>query len=274
MNNLIQNKKKENSKFYGIIYEILITRGDIMIKLSELPHGIQVPLHNKTYEMPRHQIQKPYKHSLDGKWPDYQLMTTIERTGDISQNLDIYVIRLLRLKSGNQKDVVVGYLYFSYNEVKKESLFYGLKVRDSFRNKGISNYLIARWTEICINNDIENLYTISKQRKPILIYSLKKISFELKDTSLYNQGHNIIVCKNIFNNKKGFYFENGKDREAFVTSTINKETPHFIIPIMSDKYEQIATLLLENPYFAQDLDMISCFSDETIETFPDTIRKK
>ncbi|MBQ9319105.1 MAG: hypothetical protein IJR82_05685 [Bacilli bacterium] len=245
-----------------------------MIKLSELQYGIEIPLHDKVYEMSRQQPNKPYRHSLDGKWPDYQLMTTIEKTRDKEQNLDIYVIRLLRLKNGNQKDEIVGFLYFSYDKTEKKSAFYGIKVRDSFRNKGISNYFIARWADICIQNDVENLYTISKQRKPILIYSLKKISFELEDTSLYNQGHNIVVCKNVFNNKKGLYFENDNDRQAFASSTINKETPHFIIPKLSDKYEQLATLLLENPYFAQDLNLISNFSEETIETFPDTIRKK
>lgn len=245
-----------------------------MIKLSELQYGIQVPLHDNVYTMTRQQINKPYRHSLDGKWPDYQLMTIIEKTRDIEQNLDLYFIKLYRLKSSNQKDEIVGFLYFSWNKEEKKSAFYGIKVRDSFRNKGISNYLIARWADICIQNDVENLYTISKQRKPILIYSLKKISFELEDTNLYNQGHNVVMCKNVFNNKKGLYFENDDDRQAFASSTINKETPHFIIPKLSDKYEQLATLLLENPYFAQDLNLISHFSEETIEIFPDTIRKK
>ena len=142
----------------------------------------------------------------------------------------IYIIRLNKISHGNRKDLVVGYLYFSIDELKKSSSFYGVKTRSSYRGKGILNYLVSRWIEICLNNGIENLCTISKQRKPILLYSLKKMSFELKDLNLYNQGHNVYICRDKMRGNKVLFFDSSEDSKSFAESTINKETPHIIIP--------------------------------------------
>ena len=166
----------------------------------------------------------------------------------------------------------MGYLYFSYDELKKSSAFFGAQTRSSYRGKGILKYLVSRWIEICLNNDIENLCTISKQRKPILLYSLKQMSFELEDLNLYNQGHNVYICRDKIGGDKVLLFDSREDSELFASSTINKKTPHIIIPEMSDRYEFLARLLLENPYFAEDLDMADKISKETVESFPDRIR--
>lgn len=243
-----------------------------MLKLSDLLYSVEIPLQTTVYQMPPFETRKNYKNSPDGSWPDYELITTIERTRDISQGIDLYFIRLVRIKGGNKKNQVVGYLYFSYDEIEKKSAFYGVKVRSSFRNRGISKFLIARWIETTINNDVEKLYTISRQRKPIFIYSLKQLSFELEDPSLYYQGHDIIICKDSTNDKKVLFFENAEEGEAFAKGTINKETPHIIIQSLSDKYEELARVLLENPYFAKNIEIAYQDSMETIETFPAKIR--
>lgn len=241
-----------------------------MIKLSELQYNVQVPLQEKVYNMPS--LANNSKNS-GVSFPDYELITTIEKTRDFSRQVDFYFIKFNRIGHGNRNDRVVGYLYFTYDESKKSSAFYGAKTRSSYRGKGILNYLISRWIEICLCNGVEDLYTTSKQRKPIFIYSLEKMSFEIKDLSLYDQGHNVYICRDVITNQKVLCFDNKEDGELFASSTINKETPHIIIPEMSDRYEFLARLLLENPYYAEDLDIADKISRETVESFPDRIRR-
>lgn len=243
-----------------------------MIKLTEMPYNVAIPLHDEVYNMPALEPRKNYMHSEDGSWPDYQLRTVIVKTRDV--NIDKYDIKLLRLPRGNRNPLVVGNMYFNYDPNKKESAFYGVIVKSSLRGKGISNYLISRWIEICLQNGVESLCTIDKQRKPILLYSLKKMSFELKDTSLYEQGHNIVICKDGISGKKVFYFENDLDEEIFSSSAINKETPHIIISKISDRYSVIDKVVLSEPYSALDLSVAEGISKVTIESFPDRIRNK
>lgn len=248
-----------------------------MLKLSTLPYGIQIPLDDKKYQMTNlnsFDLQNKCRKTEDGSWPDYILSTTIERTRDIENGMDLYFIRLIRENIYKTKKPVFGYMFFSYDEKESKSVFYGGKTASRVRNKGILNYLLSRWIEVCVANSIENLYTISKQRKPILIYSLKKLSFELNDKKLYETGHNIIICKNVFNGEKALYFENLEDRCLFEKSTINRETKHLIIPDMRSNFERITSIVLEKPYFIQDLDVATRISSETIETFPVRIRKK
>ena len=155
----------------------------------------------------------------------------------------------------------------------KKSSFVGVKTDKRIRNGGFSNYLISKWIEICLANDIEDLCTTQGQRKPVPIYSLKKMTFELGDTSLYGAGHNIYICKNMYTGQKALYFENREDRLAFESSKINKETPHLILQSMAQEFEKITSVVLENPYFVQNLDKASNLSIETIEAFPDKLRK-
>lgn len=242
-----------------------------MKRFTEIPYNIEIPLHTMTYSMPVLSDTKKGVY-LEETCSDYQLMTFIVKTRDV--DIDKYDIRLIRLSRGNRKPLVVGNMYFSCDLDKKESYFYGVMVRSSYRNKGISNYLISRWIEICLQNDIENLYTIRKQRKPILLYSLKKLSFELEDQSLYNQGHNIIVCKDNTTGEKAFYFEDGLDEDIFTSSTINIETPHKIIPEIDSRYSVLDEVVLGHSYFAQDLDIADTLSKETIGSFPERISRK
>ena len=242
-----------------------------MIRFTEIPYNIEIPLHTTAYSMPVLYDMKKEVYPED-VCLDYQLMTCIVKTRDV--DVDKYDIRLIRLSKGNRKPLVVGNMYFSCDLDKKESYFYGVMVRSSYRNKGISNYLISRWIEICLQNGIENLYTIRKQRKPILLYSLKKLSFELEDQSLYNQGHNIIVCKDNTTGEKVFYFEDKLDEEVFISSAIYMRTPHKIIPEISSGYSVLDRIILSEPYIAQDLVVANKSSEEIIESFPNRISKR
>lgn len=245
-----------------------------MIKLSELPYGIEVPLDKRKLIMPNPNNENPKnkcKDTADGKWPDYQLLTLIEKTRDKHKNCDVYFIKIRRLNKSVHP--VLAYMYFLYELETKKSSFVGVKTDKRIRNGGFSNYLISKWIEICLANDIEDLCTTQGQRKPVPIYSLKKMTFELGDTSLYGAGHNIYICKNMYTGQKALYFENREDRLAFESSKINKETPHLILQSMAQEFEKITSVVLENPYFVQNLDKASNLSIETIEAFPDKLRK-
>ena len=58
-----------------------------MLKLSDLLYSVEIPLQTTVYQMPPFETRKNYKNSPDGSWPDYELITTIERTRDISQGI-------------------------------------------------------------------------------------------------------------------------------------------------------------------------------------------
>lgn len=245
-----------------------------MIKLRELPYGIEIPLDDKNLTMPNPNNQNPKnkcKYTIDGKWPDYQLITLIEKTRDTSNNHDVYSIKIRRLNKSVH--LVLAYIYFLYDEKAKKSSFIGVKTDHRIRNSGFSNYLISKWIDLCLANDVEELCTTQGQRKPVPIYSLKKMTFELEDKSLYEKGHNIYICKHMKTGQKALYFEDREDRLTFESSKINKETPHLILPSMVPAFEQITPVILENPYFVQNLDKASNLSAETIEVFPDKLRK-
>ena len=164
-------------------------------------------------------------------------------------------------------------MYFTHELGSKQASFIGVKTDNRIRKSGFSSYLISKWIELCLANDIEDLCTTQGQRKPIPIYSLKKLTFELGDKKLYGEGHNIYICKHMKTGQKALYFENYDDRRAFEDSKINKETPHLILPRMVPAFEQITPVVLENPYFVQDIDEAANLSAENIELFPDKIRK-
>lgn len=245
-----------------------------MIKLSELPYGIEIPLDDRKLTMPNPNNEQPKnkcKNTADGKWPDYELITLIEKTRDKSKNCDIYSIKIRRLNKSVHR--VLAYMYFTHELGSKKASFIGVKTDNRIRKSGFSSYLISKWIELCLANDIEDLCTTQGQRKPIPIYSLKKMTFELGDKNLYGKGHNIYICKHIKTGQKALYFENYEDRRAFEASKINKETPHIILPKMVPAFEQITPVVLENPYFVQNVDEASNLSAENIELFPDKIRK-
>ena len=246
-----------------------------MIKLSELPYNVEVPLDTRDLTMPNPNNAQPKnkcKQTADGEWPDYKLITVVEKTRDIGNSHDVYSIKIRRLNKSTHP--VLAYMYFLYDKEAKKASFVGVRTDQRIRNSGFSSYLISKWIELSLANDVEELCTTHGQRKPVPIYSLKKMTFELGDKSLYETGHNIYICRHMKTGQKALYFENRDDRLAFEESKINKETPHLILPSMVPAFEQITPILLENPYFAQDIGAASKMSIETVETFPDKIRNK
>ena len=72
-----------------------------------------------------------------------------------------------------------GYIYFYLNRELKMSKFIGLYIKPEFRGKGLASLLLASWIQFCLNYNFEILSTIKHQRKPFLLYLLKKYQFEI-----------------------------------------------------------------------------------------------
>lgn len=195
-----------------------------MIDLTKLEYGKEIPL---GYDYNIRNINNDINHGGRFKgmiWPDIDMVVTIEKTRD--ENIDRYFIRLRNPLERHTKRQY-GYMYFDLDLENRKSSFYGTKTAKSFRNMGVSTLLISTWIKLCIDNGIEDLQTISTQNKPILLYSLKKFSFELLDITKYNEGSNIYICD--INNERYMLFENNEQASLFEDGTINRETKHKII---------------------------------------------
>ena len=64
-----------------------------MINLSHLKYGVQLPLEDTIYVMKRPKSTMTKAHRDGNVLPDYQLLTTIEKTRDYKQEIDKYFIK-------------------------------------------------------------------------------------------------------------------------------------------------------------------------------------
>ena len=90
----------------------------------------------------------------------------------------------------------MGYIYFYLNSAVKISSYIGTYVKPEYRSTGLASLLTAYWIKICLDEGYEFLTTNKKQRKPYLLYILKKCYFEIDDTKKYHLSkHTIHICK-------------------------------------------------------------------------------
>ena len=190
----------------------------------------------------------------------------------ITKTKDRKVYRyFIKLNCATQRKLLFGFMYFTYDEENKSSAFYGVRVNDKYRNMGISDFLISNWIDFCLQNGVETLYTIDKQRKPLLIYSLKKQSFELEKSGLYIKEKGILICNKKDGGMKALCFPDDESEREFRESSINKTTPHLIIPEITSEYEPIEIVLLNHAYYAKDLDKAYRVSRQTIDGFQEKL---
>jgi len=83
--------------------------------------------------------------------------------------IDCYLIK----SNGDSK--LLGYTYFRISPNGDFSSYIGTYVNSDFRRCGIGNMLISEWIKFCFNNGMEDLRTIRRQRKPMVLYLLKKL---------------------------------------------------------------------------------------------------
>ncbi len=154
----------------------------------------------------------------------------LKKALDDGSGLPKFYISALTMMKG--KLVRQGFIYFYVDTVKRTSHFIGLGIEDEFRNLNIGNLLVAMWINFCFDNGLDFLGTNKKQRKPFLLYMLKKYGFDIPDDSLYDTSRDVIsLYQNIdFDDKRKFLlFRNEKSAKKFSKMNICKSDNYEII---------------------------------------------
>lgn len=130
----------------------------------------------------------------------------------------------------NGEEVIQGYMYFYLDYENKTSDFIGIKVHEQYRNLNISSLLISIWIDLCLNNGIDFLGSNKKQRKPFLIFLLKKFGFEIFDKNLYRTSKDVIsICRKDDDRSKLLLFRDAKHERDFRESKIYHEDNYKIL---------------------------------------------
>ena len=121
-------------------------------------------------------------------------------------------------------------MYFYLDYENKTSDFIGIKVHEQYRNLNISSLLISIWIDLCLNNGIDFLGSNKKQRKPFLIFLLKKFGFEIFDKNLYRTSKDVIsICRKGDDRSKLLLFRDAKHERDFRESKIYHEDNYKIL---------------------------------------------
>ncbi len=155
-----------------------------------------------------------------------------------------------------QKDIAMvqqGYIYFYMDHKQKTSDFIGLYLKPECRGMGLSSLLISNWIKLCLDNGYEHLDTNKKQRKPFLLYSLKKYQFELEDKTKYETSPcTIHICHKENDKTKYLLFKTKGFSETFKNSKIMKVDNYEILEEYNPEIPIVDDVLLSHPYFLQD----------------------
>lgn len=175
-----------------------------------------------------------------------------EKTIFKDKNIDQNFIKIFKVSpTGN--NICQGYIYFYLNLIERKSNFIGLFVKPEYRNEGIAQLLISYWIRFCLDNGIYNLDTIKQQRKPFILYLLKKFKFELLNIKAYETSpHTINICKCESIKEKCLFFKNPKQRETFKNSKININDNYFILDSITENTEVLDQVLLSTLYVSKD----------------------
>ncbi len=167
---------------------------------------------------------------------------------------DRYYLRA-KVIDGNKKLINQGFLYFYIDFFNHESNFIGVGVNDTYRNQGIASLLISSWIQLCLDENIYNLATISKQRKPFILYLLKKYQFELANISDYQTSNKTVyLCKKEKSLEKLLIFKSKYEKERFANSKVMRADNYQIIDNLEKEITIIDQVCLSTPYYIQDQD--------------------
>ena len=165
---------------------------------------------------------------------------------------DVFHLKLYcTLPSG--ETLCLGYLYFFISFQTNQSKFIGISVRSEYRNLGLSSLLASNWIKLCLDNSIEFLETIKTQRKPFLLYLLKKFSFELKNPSFYiNDRRVITICKKENSDAKCLLFKDKSFETEFAKSKIMVHDNYEIVPSLSQSVIRLDDVVISRQYILED----------------------
>lgn len=115
----------------------------------------------------------------------------------MQKNCDQYFIKIYRTDlSGSHSRENMGYIYFYLDSASKTSSYIGTYVKPEYRSLGLASLLTAYWIKMCLDEGYDFLTTNKTQRKPYLLYILKKVFFEIDDPERYRLSkHTIHICK-------------------------------------------------------------------------------
>lgn len=146
-----------------------------------------------------------------------------------------------------------GYMYFTMHPGQNESRFVGVYIKPEYRDNGYASFLISNWIKLCLDNDIYNLRTHKKQRKPFTLHLLKKYEFELANLEEYNTSPYVIhICRDSSTRFKYLMFDSEKQKRGFVSGKIIRGDNYQIIDCITDGIEEIDKVILSRTHLLQD----------------------
>lgn len=167
---------------------------------------------------------------ISGNYNQYIYLTRAE--GNQGKN-PMYYLWIYGKENGTL--VKQGYIYFELDFDNKKSSFIGIKVEERFRSLNISSLLLASWIELCLNNGYDYLGVNQKQRKPFLLFLLKKYGFDVENLSLYDTRPDVIsICRDLSKPKdKILLFKDARHENVFKNMKICQEDKYRIIHSMN-----------------------------------------
>lgn len=115
-----------------------------------------------------------------------------------------------------------------------------------------------------VDNDIVNLKTNKKQKKPLLIYLLKCFAFEINNPLDYDiSSDTISICKCI-DGAYRLFFKDSVKRDKFMNSAIFFDGGYEILMELSCEDKIVERILLSRTYFSNDDDSYKIASQKLI----------
>lgn len=176
---------------------------------------------------------------------DYNQTLSLKHAKEGTSGKPQFILTALSIVNG--KVVQQGYIYFYLNYQAKTSDFIGIKVKPEYRNLNIASFLVASWIDLCMNSGYDVLGTNPKQKKPFLLYLLKKYGFEILDLSLYKTRPDIVsICKSNreVDNRKYLLFKSDEHERLFKRYTVSTSDNYFIIHSLEEGIMELDKVLL------------------------------
>ena len=156
---------------------------------------------------------------------------------------DQYFIKFYKLE--NDSLINLGYIYFYLDIENRISTYIGSFVKPEARSNGLASMLTSYWIKFCFDNGFYDLTTIKSQRKPFLLYILKRFSFDIEDVNDYLVSNcNIHICMLPNDKTKYLVFENAKQALSFKEGTVYKNDNYQILTPDTKDIIKLDTILL------------------------------
>ncbi len=187
----------------------------------------------------------------DLMYQKFQQKITLSRHFCSTDTNDRYYLKLNTIE--DDEIINQGYLYFYLHPENLSSQFIGIAVNEDYRNSGVASILISSWIQFCLDNGYEDLMTYKKQRKPFLLYLLKKYFFVAEDISDYELFSKLVyICRMKDSDCKCLIFSSVQEEIRFRNSNIMRSDNYRIIDSTDEEIQILDSVLLSTPYLLKD----------------------